>query len=305
MTIQELAHTILRINRTPISRVRFARIIYFVHKELIRKKFMTPEDIAYIRSPLGPIPEGFATLAENSLNIIVSHRDDPDDLSYTAEEYAVRNHTDAEIDAETTMLEQYRDILNTIENTLKTIRGYTTPELIQTCHREPSWLAHANGELYYITPEDLKKSLPTPNFSPIRIKIRLIGHPSSKKSAMQANLLRGMIADIVKESTDLEYPNDAKTNTAKQPKQKTARKLKIIKLPDLHLKILQRSRESQKNQTKPERSKNPKNQSAIPPQKLTNSPKPPLNTITKDNNTSPKTDQQSENSQHEDTRGEL
>lgn len=264
MTVNELAHTILRINQSPISRVRFTRIIYFVHKELIRKKFMTSEEIAYIRSPLGPIPEGFVALAQNSLDIVVTRRNDPDDLSYTAEEYTVRTPSDTEIDAETTLLEQYREVLSTIESTLKIIRGYTTPELIQICHHEPSWLAHTNGELYYITTEDLKNTLITPNLSPIRIKIRLVGRPSSKKSAMQANLLRGMISDIVKESTDLEYPDNPKTNTAKR---QTTHKRQIIKLPNIRLKVFRKSekKSSENHQSLPKnRTETKQNQTKKP-----------------------------------------
>lgn len=37
MNFYELSRTILLLNRKPIGKVRFARLIYFVHKELIRK----------------------------------------------------------------------------------------------------------------------------------------------------------------------------------------------------------------------------------------------------------------------------
>lgn len=56
MNLYQLSKTILLLNKAPINKVRFARVIYFVHKELIRKKFMSAEDIAYIRSPLGLSP---------------------------------------------------------------------------------------------------------------------------------------------------------------------------------------------------------------------------------------------------------
>ena len=206
MDLYQLSKTILLLNKTPINRVRFARTVYFVHKELIRKKFMSPEDIAYIRSPLGPIPEGLRRLALEHPNIIASPASNRP--SFAAEEYTL-NSSDAEDTEETLMLEQYREILKTVERTLKALSLHTTPELVEASHADPSWTNNFNGARFIITPADLKNPFP---FSTIRIKIRVKPAPN-ELGALQANLLRGMMQDIVKESTDLEYPDDPKSDT--------------------------------------------------------------------------------------------
>lgn len=228
MNLYELARTILLLSNSPINKVRFARIIYFVHKELIRKKFMSPEDIAYIRSPLGPIPEGLFRLPLEHPNIITHPAMGP---SFAAEEYAIQP-ADAGETEETLMLEQYREVLKTVERTLKALSPYTTPELVEASHADPSWTNNLNGTHFFITPADLKNPFP---FIAVRIKIRVKPAPS-ELGALQANLLRGMMQDIVKESTDLEYPDQANTNnpnntnspkTAKSPatSRKSATKL--------------------------------------------------------------------------------
>lgn len=211
MTLYELSKTILLLNKNPINKVRFARIIYFVHKELIRKKFMSSEDIAYIRSPLGPIPEGFLRLTLEHPNIITHPATGP---SFAAEEYAIKP-TDADEAEETLMLEQYREVLKATERTLKALSPYTTPELVEASHADPSWNTNFNGARFLITSADLKNPFP---FVAVRIKIRVKPAPS-ELGALQANLLRGMMRDIVKESTDLEYPDhdtpDIKSSTPK------------------------------------------------------------------------------------------
>lgn len=204
MNLYELARTILLLNHSPINRVRFARIIYFIHKELIRKKFMSPEDIAYIRSPLGPIPEGLLHLALEHPNIITHPATGP---SFAAEEYAI-DLSDTDETEETLMLEQYREVLKATERTLKALSPYTTPELVEASHADPSWINNFNGARFFIAPADLKNPFP---FTAIRIKIRVKPAPS-ELGALQANLLRGMMQDIVKESTDLEYPDQVNSN---------------------------------------------------------------------------------------------
>lgn len=231
----DLARIILLLIGHPVSKVRLARLIYFVHKDLIRKKLLAPSSILYIRSPLGPIPDGYTTLALDNDDIITT-RNTSTHLSYAAEDYTVSERA---IEEESTLLEQYRDMLGVIEGTLKILRPYKTPELVKISHQEPSWLAHHNGEIYEISPQDLKVTFPEQK--PLHLKINLIPIIDKSKSelnkagAMQAHLLRGMIADIVKESTDLEYPdNPATAAPAKPNKQKVAWK---IQLPTIHLKI--------------------------------------------------------------------
>ena len=51
MNLYELSKAILAVSQQPIDRVRFTKTIYFIHKELIRKGQMKPEDIPYLRLP--------------------------------------------------------------------------------------------------------------------------------------------------------------------------------------------------------------------------------------------------------------
>lgn len=218
MNLYQLSKTILLLNKAPINKVRFARVVYFVHKELIRKKFMSPEDIAYIRSPLGPIPEGLLKLTLEHPNIIASPASDRP--SFAAEEYTI-NLSESEQAEETLMLEQYRDVLKATERTLKALSAYSTPELVEASHADPSWNANFNGARYLITPADLKNPFP---FATIRVKIRIKRPASNELGALQANLLRGMMQDIVKESTDLEYPDEKSPNTNNLTSVKSATK---------------------------------------------------------------------------------
>ena len=208
MDLYQLAKIILLLSRTPINRVRFARVIYFVHKELVRKKFMSPDDITYVRSPLGPIPEGLIELAKNHPAIIINPiQDSP---SFAAEEYTLRPSATEEAE-EALMLEQYREILKTTERVLKALAFYTTPELVRASHADPSWANNFNGARFTLAPADLKNTFP---FTAIRIKIRIKPAPT-ELGALQADLLRGMMQDIVKESTDLEYPTEAPATPSK------------------------------------------------------------------------------------------
>lgn len=216
MNLQQLAELVLQLNEVPLTRIRLTKAIYFVHKELIRKKLMQHKDITYIRLPLGPAPDGLPDIILNHPEIII--QDMPANLLYENKTYNLNkpettNNTRAEI-------------INTIQKTLKLLQGYRTPELVRAS-QDPSWTTHTNGDKYHITTADLKNQFPN---SGIRLKIH-IKTPTNEIGALQATLLRGMLADIVKESTDLEYP-DAETQN-KAPDDQDSIKLRkfIIKLP--------------------------------------------------------------------------
>ena len=205
MDLYQLSRAILSLSPGPITKIRFARLIYFTHKELIRKGLMQITDIAYIRSPLGPVPEGLQKLAHTYDDIALQKSDST--LSYAAEEFVMKNS----IDEETNFLEQYRDVLKIIDRTLQELKQHRTLELIEASH-DPSWHANFNGTRYYLTTADLKNTFP---FAKIRLRIRIKPEPQAGTTAsksdlgrIQANLLRGMLNDIVKESTDLEYPDE-------------------------------------------------------------------------------------------------
>ena len=209
MNMQELARLILSINAAPLNRIRFAKTIYFVHKELIRKGMMQPEDISYIRSPLGPVPEGFLTLAL-APSILLRKTATPL-LSFDAEEYLINPEYP---ETSPPLISQSR-LQPLIKRVLDLLNAHSTTALVEASH-DPSWLSHPNGVHYLISTTDLKNMFPFPQ---IRIKIRIKRKkPSSQAGALQANLLRGMLKDIVQESTDLEYPDQPDTNKS-TPKQ--------------------------------------------------------------------------------------
>jgi len=190
MNLYELAKIILILNDQPIDRIRFAKTIYFVHKELIRKSKMKPEDIAYLRLPLGPVPAGFMSLTADHSDIKI--RSIPASILYAAEEYYINQTTEVS-----------PEIAEPTKRILQLLRSHSTPELVISS-QDQSWQNHQNGEEYLISAADLRNTFPVPH---IRLRIRIKKQPDHL-GALQAHLLRGMLNDIVKESTDLEYPDE-------------------------------------------------------------------------------------------------
>jgi len=216
MNLEQLTELVLELNEAPLTRIRLTKAIYFVHKELARKKLMKLEDITYIRLPLGPAPDKLPEIILNHPDIII--QDAPTNLLYENKIYSLEKQGTTEgIRAE---------VASTVQKTLKLLQSCRTPELVQAS-QDPSWTTHANGEKYHITPADLKNQFPNTG---LRLKIH-IKPPANEIGALQATLLRGMLADIVKESTDLEYPNAEAQN--KTPNDQDSIKLHkfIIKLP--------------------------------------------------------------------------
>jgi len=60
-----LAKQILKLTPEGITKVRFAKILYFTHKGLVQEKLSSIKDMEFIRMPLGPVPVGFKGLAED------------------------------------------------------------------------------------------------------------------------------------------------------------------------------------------------------------------------------------------------
>ena len=87
---------------------------------------MQIEDIAYIRSPLGPVPEGLKKLAVDYRDITLQKT--TSDLSYASEEFLINHNS---IDQETNFLEQYRDILKVIDQTLQALSLHLLRQLLQ------------------------------------------------------------------------------------------------------------------------------------------------------------------------------
>lgn len=208
MGLYDLASLILILNHGPISRIRFSRTIYFVHKELTRKKLMRIDDIAYLRLPLGPVPEGYMTLASDHPDIVIRPIAGSG-LSYEAEEFTLPDEPKSVDGSPNAEHAEQQQIQRIIQRTLLALQTHPTSELVSASH-DQSWTYHKNGERYFLTPADLKNTFP---FLNITLRFRLKRPTNNEIGLLQATLLRGMLNDIVRESTDLEYPDEIKSTT--------------------------------------------------------------------------------------------
>ncbi len=193
MNLYSLTKLILTIYNQPISKIKLSKTIYFLHKELIKSQVMLPEDIIYIRKPLGPTPKDFKTLSLENSDFTVVHNDS--NLSYNQENYILKTKSKhaKKIEIEKNLL-----YIN-VENILQKLTRISTARLVELSQMEPSWLSIPNGTEFVISKKDL-------DTNEIVTHNRLWNDDLS--NLMQANLLRGMLEDIIKESTDLEYPDE-------------------------------------------------------------------------------------------------
>lgn len=183
--LNTLALDVLMQEKNGIGKVRFAKVLYFVHKGLVQEGMVSKDDLKFIRMPLGPVPVGFMELDKSSdINITISEHLT---LTYNMQIYKLKN-----------MHQKMSDYGSIVEKIVKSLRFLQTSELVEISHHEPSWQMHKNGEEYCLTDEDLKKTLPIPK------KIKM--SPKTEEQRLQARLVEGMIDEIVEESTSLEYP---------------------------------------------------------------------------------------------------
>jgi uncharacterized phage-associated protein len=180
-----LAKEILACSVTPVTKVRFAKIIYFVYKSLILTKFVDNQQIAFIRMPLGPVADGFMDLSTDKDIEITT---DNIGLLYNREKYSLKST--ASINTQTG--HQVQRILSQLEN-------ISTSKLVAISHMEPSWINNSNGQKYYIGPEDLALSLPMSNGS-------VLLDEAIDNQLIQSKLVSGMIDEIVMDSSALEHP---------------------------------------------------------------------------------------------------
>jgi len=180
----QLAQQILISSEKGLSKVRFAKIIYFVQKGLVQSDVSQKDALGFIRMPLGPVPFGFQEMT-NLPNIAV--KIEPNSLTYNAEVYSVKNKN-----------EVATDNMETIDALFRRLQSFRTSDLVEYGHKEPSWLHNKNGTHYFLADDDLSIDLPTKSKS----------NDVDEKQLLQAQLLNGMLTDIVDESTALEYPTE-------------------------------------------------------------------------------------------------
>jgi uncharacterized phage-associated protein len=182
--LDNLAAGILQLEPGGISKVRFAKLIYLVHKSLVQNKKSEVAQLSFIRMPLGPVPDGFLKLHTKSF---ITTEESSVGLSYDRMLYRLTPGVDVSNDID----------LRHIKLLLDHLRTFTTNSLIEYTHGEPSWINNKNGVCYQISSEDLLRKI-------IKKSIGMIN--SEDSNLMQAQLVGGMLDDIVEQSTLLEYP---------------------------------------------------------------------------------------------------
>jgi hypothetical protein len=184
-TLPVIAKGVLSLRTDGLSKVRFAKTLYFVHKELVRASLLNAQAIAYIRMPLGPVPDGFMLLDDDT-DIKVNQR--PTGLIYDTSVFSLSGVFAVPVQLKTS-----------ISKTLAKLDDFSTSQLVEISHRDPGWIEHTNGQRYFISSRDLRNTLPKKTLKLDEIH---------DEQAMQAKLIDGMLTDIVEESTALEYPDE-------------------------------------------------------------------------------------------------
>lgn len=185
-----LAKQILKVIPEGLSKVRFAKILYFTHKGLVQKNLSAPNDMEFIRMPLGPVPVGFKDLSQDPEIEVTEMGISP--LVYDKQLYVLQGMNNYFEDGRLKAIQEISLQLNRL----------TTNQLVSIAHQEPSWLNHKNGQEYFLEEADLRIDLPTSKLSNVSSEI--------DTQHLQAKLIEGMIDDIVDESTLLEYPDSSK-----------------------------------------------------------------------------------------------
>lgn len=182
-----LAKQILAFTPEGITKVRFAKVLYFAHKGLVAHSRVGIKEMKFIRMPLGPVPVGFKNLSTYK-DIVMTEK--KNSLLYNMEIFNLNRQAHDEYFGE--------EMTQNISEIYKKIVLFPTSELVEISHKDPSWRSHKNGEEYFIQEEDLKLGL---LFNPV---IKVVADTEEQK--LQAKLVEGMLDEIVDESTLLEYP---------------------------------------------------------------------------------------------------
>lgn len=181
-----LAKDILFQSHSAISKVRFAKMIYFAYKHLVKLNIYSSEDLAFIRMPLGPVPVGFMDLSTSSDFLV---KTSALGLMYNRESYELK-------DREKYLCAIDEKILN--EFVLK-LHSFSTSKLVELSHEDYSWKNHSNGQEYFLTKKDLETTLP---------RTSILVNEDIDNQLIQARLVHGMEDDAVVDSTNLEYPEN-------------------------------------------------------------------------------------------------
>jgi uncharacterized phage-associated protein len=188
--LRKLAIEVLKNSPEGLSKVKFAKIIYFIHKGLVTSKLSAIEDLKFIRMPLGPVPVGFMGLSEDpAFNVSKITNMGP---VYNSQIYKIKDNQQSSNDDNFSV---------TVKKLFGQLNKLTTSDLVEKSHQEPSWIKNANGAMYFINDADLAKPLP-------KNTEMTVGGDENQR--LQEKLVEGMLDDIVSGSTSLEYPDSNK-----------------------------------------------------------------------------------------------
>ena len=188
--LRKLAIEVLKNSPEGLSKVKFAKIIYFIHKGLVNCKLSAVKDLEFIRMPLGPVPVGFMGLSEDSA-FSVSNITNMG-LVYNSQIYTIKENQESSGDD---------NFSATVKKLFSQLNKLTTSDLVEKSHQEPSWIENINGAMYFINDADLAKPLPK------NAEMKVGGDENQR---LQEKLVEGMLDDIVSGSTSLEYPDPNK-----------------------------------------------------------------------------------------------
>ena len=167
------------------SKVKFAKLIYFLHKEVVRSGFVKTDELSFVRMPLGPVPVGFMNLQDQD-GIEVSEIPTP--LLYNSQVYNYSGSDKPELSD---------SVIALVKNTLKPLVLMSTSNIVELSHQEDSWKKLINGAEFKISESDLETVIP----------MNVVSSEENDYS-LQEKLVSGMLSDIVASSTSLEYPED-------------------------------------------------------------------------------------------------
>jgi len=188
--LHNLAIEVLKNSPDGLSKVKFAKIIYFIHKGLVNCKLSAVEDLKFIRMPLGPVPVGFMDLSEDSAFNVSKIMNTG--LVYNSQIYTIKENQQSSNDD---------NFSATVKKLFGQLNKLTTSDLVEKSHQEPSWIENINGAIYFISDADLAKPLP-------KNTEMTVGGDENQR--LQEKLVEGMLDDIVSGSTSLEYPDPNK-----------------------------------------------------------------------------------------------
>lgn len=167
------------------SKVKFAKLIYFLHKEIVRFGLIKTDKLSFVRMPLGPVPVGFVNLQDQE-GIEVTELPTP--LLYNCQVYDYSGSVNPELSD---------SMITLAKTTLKPLMLMSTSDIVELSHQEDSWKKLSNGIEFEISEKDLETEIP-----------KNVKSSKENNSSLQEKLVSGMLSDIVASSTALEYPED-------------------------------------------------------------------------------------------------